>query len=177
VASGGSAGAVVALCAGVMEPPASRDEPDGNSRPDALVLFNPAVTYMPIDGREYRSEQRLTLYRQRWGRSDLPEISAYQQVDRNAPPTIILHGEEDAICPIATIRLFADKMTRCGVRCDLVVYPGQGHGFFNASRDRGAYFLKTMREVDRFLVSLGYLCGDGDVDNWLSGRTGAVPPT
>ena len=169
-AAGGSAGAVVALCAGVIEMPRPADEPPVSARPDALVLFSPAVTYLPIDGREHRRAERLEIYRKRWGRSDLPEISAYQRVDAHAPPTMILHGEEDTVCPISTIRPFAAKMNRHGVRCDLVVYPGEGHGFYSTNRDDGEYFVKTMIEADRFLVSLSYLEGEGDVSRWFAER-------
>ena len=40
-----------------------------------------------------------------------------------------------------------------GVRCDVIEYPGQGHSFFNSQE----FFVKTSREVDKFLSSLGYL--------------------
>lgn len=45
-----------------------------------------------------------------------------------------------------------------GRRCDLYLYEGQPHGFFNyKSRDN---YTKTLLEMDRFLASLGYLEGE-----------------
>ena len=40
-----------------------------------------------------------------------------------------------------------------GGRCDLYWYKDAKHGFFNAM------YTETMLEVDKFLVSLGYLKG------------------
>ena len=48
-------------------------------------------------------------------------------------------------------------MNEAGNRCELVAYENETHGFFNFSR--GECFYKTTAEMDRFLVSLGYLTG------------------
>jgi hypothetical protein len=44
-----------------------------------------------------------------------------------------------------------------GRRCDLHLYEGQPHGFFNFRNQE--YYSKTVIEMDRFLASLGYLEG------------------
>jgi acetyl esterase len=44
---------------------------------------------------------------------------------------------------------------KVGSRCDLKLYEGQGHGFFN--HNKFEYYSKTIREADSFLESLGYL--------------------
>ncbi len=49
-------------------------------------------------------------------------------------------------------------MSRVGVRCELRVYDGQGHGFFNF-KDGNKYYALTTREADTFLTSLGWLSG------------------
>jgi acetyl esterase len=41
------------------------------------------------------------------------------------------------------------------VRSDLHLYEGQKHGFFNHQYPK--YFVFTVAEMDRFLVSLGFL--------------------
>ena len=51
----------------------------------------------------------------------------------------------------------ADKLRAVGTRCEIFIYPGQGHGFFNYKADDHRYFDQTLAETDRFLVSLGWL--------------------
>ena len=46
-------------------------------------------------------------------------------------------------------------MKEAGVRCDLHLYEGQPHGFFNFEHQK--YYAETLAEMDRFLVSIGYL--------------------
>jgi len=43
-------------------------------------------------------------------------------------------------------------------RCDLFLYEGQDHGFFNLKKGKeNPYFYDTLQKADAFLVSLGYL--------------------
>jgi len=171
-AGGGSAGGGVAACAGLVDEPERIDGRVTPSRADALVLFNPVVVTASVDSRDIRPADRRSLYIERWGRDEIPEISAYHLADAEAPPTLILHGEDDAVCPIQTIHLFAAKLRDLGVRCDLAVYPGQGHGFFNYNRPGRPCFAATLAEADRFLASLGYLRGEPTVEAWMA-RTSA----
>jgi len=168
-AGGGSAGGTVAAMARLMDEKPPEGEPQISARPDALVLFNPAVVYAPIDDRELRPEERLELYVQRWQRSGILDISAWHHVTSDAPPTLIHHGDKDAICPIETVRLFEKKMKAHGVRCELKVYEGQGHGFFNAGRAGGTYYRRTLAATDRFLASLGYLEGEPTIGDPADG--------
>ena len=46
-------------------------------------------------------------------------------------------------------------MKDVGSRCDLHLYEGAPHSFFN----RGKYFIDTLKKTDIFLESLGYLKG------------------
>jgi hypothetical protein len=46
-------------------------------------------------------------------------------------------------------------MEKVGSRCDLFLYEGEGHGFFNYRKREN--YRNTVSEADRFLVSLGYL--------------------
>ena len=47
-------------------------------------------------------------------------------------------------------------MRAAGSRCDVHIYEGQGHGFFNRSRSPTS-FDATVAEMDRFFASLGWL--------------------
>jgi acetyl esterase len=76
-------------------------------------------------------------------------------VSKDAPPTIILHGADDTTVPLSQVKSFADDLKNAGARCDLVVYPGQAHSFFN----RGKSYYETVIAMDKFLGSLGWLKG------------------
>ena len=47
-------------------------------------------------------------------------------------------------------------MDDAGQPCDLHLYDGLEHGFFNPDRNNG-YFKETLEVVDSFLTSLKYL--------------------
>ena len=56
---------------------------------------------------------------------------------------------------VDTGRRFQKLMQQAGARCDLYLYEGEAHGFFNQQK-----YAETLIEADRFLVSLGYLQGE-----------------
>ena len=61
---------------------------------------------------------------------------------------------------VATAEKYKAKMEAAGSRCDLHLYEGQPHGFFNFGRAGGEFYKKTVFEMDKFLASLGYLDGE-----------------
>jgi acetyl esterase/lipase len=151
-AGGGSAGGHLAACTALID---QFDEPSEDKSispvPNALVLFNPALVLAPIDGLDLLGfgtrvpEERLGTQPER--------ISPAHHITPETPPTIIFHGREDTTVPFATAEAFANKMKKLGNRCELLGYEGQKHGFFNGNE----YKEKTLSEVDKFLVSLGWL--------------------
>ena len=48
-------------------------------------------------------------------------------------------------------------MNDLGNNCKLFIYKNLEHGFFNYGRNSNGPFVDTMRKVDDFLVSLGYI--------------------
>ena len=144
-AGGGSAGGQVAAAAGTTTGLEEEGEDmNVSSRPNALVLFNPAFDNGP-DGLAY---DRVKDYWQ--------EFSPLHNISESAPPTIVFLGTEDKLIPVATAEDYKRRMEQKGCRCDLHLYEGQGHGFFNFNRSR-EYYDTTVAEMDRFLESLGYL--------------------
>ena len=145
-AGGGSAGGHVAAAAGVVR---GLDEPSEDasisSKPDSLLLFNPVYDNGP-DGYGHARMQ---------GRFE--EISPLHNITEGAPPTIVFLGTEDKLIPVATAEKYNARMEAVGSRCDLHLYEGQGHGFFNPGR--GNNYEKTVLEMDLFLRSLKYLRG------------------
>jgi acetyl esterase len=163
-AGGGSAGGHVGACAGVID---SLDEPDEDasvsSKPNAMVLFNPVLLVPWRDVSKMSQEQREGFMERFEGRKPR-EISPYHHVTPGDPPTLVLHGEADTTIPIRTARMFVEAMKKAGNPCELAAYEGEGHGFFNYGR--GEAFYHTMREVDKFLVSLGYLQGSDTLEQF-----------
>lgn len=45
-------------------------------------------------------------------------------------------------------------MEKVGSRCELRLYEGQGHGFFNYGKGANEYFQKTLLDMEAFLGSL-----------------------
>ena len=84
----------------------------------------------------------------------------------------MLVGSEDFL--IDGVRQFADKMNAAGARCDLDLYDGRSHGFFNY-RGNGKDFRATIESMDRFLALLGYLEGEPTVDEFFSQVPGDNP--
>lgn len=155
-AGGGSAGGHVAACTGTIDGfDESGEDLSISSKPDAMALFNPAVVLAPIEGRYAIDKARQQELRERMG-VDPEALSPFHHVGHGAPPTIIFHGIADTTVPYKTVELFAEAMKKAGNRCELVGYEGQAHGFFNYGRKGGRYE-QTVRALDQFLVSLGYL--------------------
>ena len=55
-------------------------------------------------------------------------------------------------------------MEAVGSRCELILYEGKRHGFFNYDRNIDTY-KETVFEVDKFLISLGFLEGAPTIMN------------
>ena len=154
-AGGGSAGGHVAAATGTV-PGLEEDGEDTSvsSKPNALVLFNPVFDNGP-DGYGYsRVKERFR------------EISPMHNISKNTPPTIAFLGTKDKLIPVATARKYKALMEKAGRRCELHLYEGQPHGFFNGPNRGGAfntYYLQTVTAMDRFLVSLGYIKGEATI--------------
>jgi len=74
---------------------------------------------------------------------------------------VVFLGTEDKLIPVATANEYKRLMEEAGGRCDLHLYEGEGHGFFNYRKKEN--FFKTLIAMDRFLASLGYLEGEPTV--------------
>jgi acetyl esterase len=180
-AAGGSAGGHIA-CATALLPglDAKSDDLAVSCVPNALALFNPAVVLAPIDGlpTPKEAEARLEGLKLRLG-AEPKAMSPAHHVRSGLPPAIIFHGEADTTVQPATAHKFTTLMQDAGNRCELKTYPGAPHGFFNLPGNSGAaakknnankksegqdqrsvWHRQTLRELDLFLVSLGWISGE-----------------
>ncbi|MDP0491314.1 MAG: alpha/beta hydrolase [Verrucomicrobiota bacterium JB023] len=143
-AGGGSAGGQVAAATGTATAIESEESKGKNSRPNALLLFNPVADNGP-DGYGY---DRVKAYWQ--------DFSPYHNIDKQTPPTIIFLGTKDHLIPVEVGENFKEAMEAKGLRCELHLFEGQGHGFFNLKKSQKNYE-KTITLMDEFLASLGYI--------------------
>jgi acetyl esterase len=166
-AAGGSAGGHLAACTGTLP---EFDEPGEDltvsSRPSALVLFNPAVSFRAQDAE---AQKRLAQIQARMG-TEPKNLSPIEHISLQTPPTLILIGTKDFL--IEGNRDFAQEMKAAGRRCELDLYEGREHGFFNYGRKETKDFLATTASMDRFLTSLGYLQGLPSIESYFEVKPG-----
>jgi len=92
-------------------------------------------------------------------------------VSKDDPPSVVFFGSEDKLVPLKTPEDFQTRMRKAGVRCGAFVYADQGYGFFN----RDPWATKTLIETDRFLESLGWLCGPPTLEGPDNSPSGEPP--
>jgi acetyl esterase/lipase len=85
-------------------------------------------------------------------------VSPVTHVGADAPPCLLLHGEEDEAVPIAQSRVFRDRILEAGGQAELTRFPGVGHAWFN----HDPHFGPCLEHVRGFLVGhLGSVCDQG----------------
>jgi len=77
-------------------------------------------------------------------------VSPAQAIDGVVPPTLILVGSEDPEVPLSTVDDFCNALARTNSICEVEVYTGQSHGFFNAE----PYRSQTNEKALAFMNSL-----------------------
>jgi acetyl esterase/lipase len=148
LAGGGSAGghlaAAVTFCEKFNAPD---DDLKVECKPKALILFNPVID----NSDKGYGHDRVKKY---W-----KDFSPMHNIGKNPPPTLFLLGDHDKLVPVATAENYKAIMETNGGRCDLIIYKGAGHGFFNYTKrgKKSPFYSKTIKAMDKFLISLGYL--------------------
>jgi len=133
---GGSSGGHLAAMLGVS---ASLRSKVPNDTPAALILYNPMLDLSPCNPDHH-------LVADYW-----EEVSPYHHLSESVPPTLILLGSEDPELPLSTAQSFCDSVSDSHGRCELALYHGQSHGFFNKTLGANNYFELTSKRVLDFL--------------------------
>lgn len=137
-AIGGSAGGHLALSSFVVT--GDNDECAVSSRPNALVLCNPALDFS-------KPEKHETHFR--W-----ETVDPFKYYLGNLPPTLILQGDADTVTTLESAEKFIASATSQGSSSVRIkVYPGRGHGFFNSPRD----YQPTLDDMVEFFQELGWI--------------------
>ncbi|MBI3878240.1 MAG: alpha/beta hydrolase [Verrucomicrobia bacterium] len=145
VAAGGSAGGHTAACTALCEGfEAKGEDLKVSSKPNALVLFNPALDLAALNVVS------------QWpaGKDIIPQIDPAQHITKGLVPTVLFFGTADRM--IEHARQFAGRSMPLGNRVELYSAADMPHGFFN----RSPWTEITARKADEFLASIGYLTGE-----------------
>lgn len=73
------------------------------------------------------------------GATPITNLTLYQQaspinfVTVQSPPTLIFHGGADYVVPISQSTALKAKLAAANVKVDMVTYPTEGHGWFDAN--------------------------------------------
>lgn len=142
-AGGGSAGGHIAAATALV----SAFDPENedlsiSSVPNALLLFNPVAN----NGPGGYGHDRVEAY---W-----EAFSPLHNIGPGAPPTLFLCGTEDHLIPVSDVERYERAMQAVGARCEVHLYEGATHGFFNEGKE---HYAPTVVAMDAFLRSLGYL--------------------
>ena len=145
---GGSAGGHLAAFVGMVE---GMDDPKDDAsipaKSNAMALFNPVFDNGPDGWGHQRVGDR---YR---------EYSPFHNVSDDDPPAIVFLGSEDKLIPVKTAHDFQAAMKKADNRCEVMIFEGKGHGFFNHGRDENRPYYEPVLATDKFLASLGWLTG------------------
>jgi acetyl esterase/lipase len=146
VAAGASAGGQIAAATGVLT---EFDEPGEDCavscRPDAMALWYPVFDNGPEGYGPPEVKARHL------------EFSPLHNVGPHTPPCIVFLGTSDKLIPVSTGRDFQSRLKKAGVRCDLELYPGDGHPIYDYRKPATAQRARILGQLNDFLKSLGIL--------------------
>lgn len=149
IAGGGSAGGHLAACTALVSAyDAESDDKAVSSKPNAMVLFNPAMNIATLFKERGEAE--------RGGVSlEMAEaITPNSFVTKDTPPAILFFGTADKLK--AGGDEYVKKARALGLRAEMWAAPDMPHGFFN----REPWMQVTAKQMESFLTSLGYLGGE-----------------
>ncbi len=146
--AGGSAGGHLAAFVGMVKGgDADEDDKSISAKSNAMVLFNAVFDNGPGGWGHQRVGDRYK------------EFSPFHNVSKDDPPAIVFLGSNDSLIPVQTAHDFKANMEKAGVACEVMIFEGQPHGFFNHGRSDNKYYNETVIAMDKFLASLGWIEG------------------
>jgi acetyl esterase/lipase len=191
IVSGGSAGGhIAAATATLHQVNEATDDLAVDPKPAAMVLFNPVFDngpngyhgssvskWLEEDFRCYCRKNKIP--NGKWAslfKSHYKQLSPFHNIIPDTPPALVMFGSEDDLVPVSTAEAFQKKMEQSGTRCEVLIYKGAKHGFFNGVRKQSgppnpeaqAYFYNTLQATDDFLLSLGYLSEKANVRDYFN---------
>ncbi len=152
IASGGSAGGHLAACTALVTAyDAESDDKSISARPNAMVLFNPAMNIGELHkARPPRSGAPSNGFTQ----ETADAITPNHFIAKDTPPAILFFGTADKLKSGGDE--YVQKARALGLRAEMWTAQDMPHGFFN----RAPWTQVTANKMHEFLASLGYLGGE-----------------
>ena len=101
------------------------DMPTGYNKPTGVMLIYPVISGKSF--RHHGSFQNL-LMKEEPTEEELSRVSIENAADESSSPMFIMHTSNDQSVPVRNSLALADKLARCGVKCELHIYPDAPHG-------------------------------------------------
>lgn len=148
IAAGGSAGGHLAACTALVSAyDAESDDKSISAKPNAMVLFNPALNISTLFKERDTGDSGNTL-------ANAEAITPNNFIAKDTPPAIIFFGTADKLKVGGDE--YVKKARELGLRAEMWTAAGMPHGFFN----KEPWIQVTAKKMDEFLTSLGYLGGE-----------------
>lgn len=145
-AGGGSAGGHLAAALGTGIGASAHDGVGPvATRPQALLLLNPMLDLAPG-----QPDHALV-------GADWQALSPMHHVAPGVPPTLVLNATRDPEVPLPTVQRFCTRLKAAGSPCEIQLFTGAGHGFFNPQIDGGRHYGPALAHMQRFLREQGLL--------------------
>jgi carboxymethylenebutenolidase len=80
---------------------------------------------------------------------------------RRMPPTLLLHGEADAVVPVSEAYAVEALLKQLGTKHELKIYPGQGHSFHGTAQIDA--LTRTLRFLNKHLKQENAMVGLKDL--------------
>lgn len=95
-------------------------------RPDFSVLLYPVIS---LDDDITHKGSKTNLIGPDFLESDVTRFSNELNVNKDTPPTYLMHAMDDKVVPIQNAERYLDALQKNGVTCKLFIYDTGGHGF------------------------------------------------
>lgn len=156
VIMGGSAGGHLAMCGGYLadNPIFDTDRGDIENIKVAAVINKYGIADMvPFSTGEkaYKSAVRW-LGKEAGNIEFMKSVSPVTYINKNTPPTFIVHGDSDPIVPYSQSVNLYSLLQKNGVKSEFMTVPGGEHGKFNDE-----YKSKLSKAIINFLISTGII--------------------
>lgn len=131
------------------------DDRSISAQPNAMVLFNPAMAVAPHEDLAATYNEQSTTRLSDRARGSIKTVALFHYAKEKQPPCIMFFGTDDPLL----LRAEAHRKVSVAVgnQYNIITSRGQGRGFFNLTREAGNYYKLTVAEMDKSLVSLGWL--------------------
>ena len=113
----------------------------------AIVLQDDAKARANPDGSFPETSKALGMTISRKYNEDATSFDFYEHIAAYTGPVLILHGDKDTIVPLK----YSERAKDVYPDAELIVYPGQGHGFMGRAREDAmeqevSFFMKQAQE-------------------------------